>query len=294
MKRSLAFIVALVLLLSGCAPLSAPVPRVKKAPLPTPVPKPAEVIEEVPAVRTERGIPSLTERMVIRRAELRVVVEDTRQAISRVEAIAVEKGGYLQQSKVWKSGEDLEARLVIMVPAEKFEETLTALREIALDILSESVSGQDVTEEYVDLSARLRNLVATEKELRELLRVVRERSGKAEDILAVYNELSRIRGEIERVKGRMQYLEQMSAFSTITVSITPSVLAKPISPPGWHPSHTFWRASRALVRAFQALVNAVIWVVVFLMPILLVVSSPFGLIFWLWRKRRIAGKREAA
>jgi len=227
----------------------------------------------------------MAERMVIRRAELRIVVKDTREAINKVESIAVEKGGYLQQSEVWKSGEDLEARLVIMVPAEKFEETLAALREIATDILGESVSGQDVTEEYVDLSARLKNLEATEKELRELLTTVRERSGKAEDILAVYDKLSEIRGEIERVKGRMQYLEQMTAFSTITVSLTPSVLARPIAPTSWQPSRTFWQASRALVRTFQALINVAIWVVVFLLPLLIVASIPFVLAFWIWRRR---------
>ena len=293
MKRRLVIVLILALVLTGCASLRKPAPQVKVV-APTPVPLPVEVAKEAAPPSPEEALPSAVERMVIRRAELRIVVKDTKEAVNRVESIAVEKGGYLQQSEVWKSGEDLEARLVIMVPAEKCEETLAALRDIALDILSESVSGQDVTEEYVDLSARLKNLEATEKELRELLATVRERSGKAEDILAVYNELSRIRGEIERVKGRMQYLEQMTAFSTITVNITPSVLAKPVAPTSWQPSHTFWRASRALVTAFQFLVNLAIWVVVFLVPILLVVSIPFVLIFWLWRRRRTARAKGAS
>ncbi|HDN79335.1 MAG TPA: DUF4349 domain-containing protein, partial [Chloroflexi bacterium] len=256
----------------------APVPKVME----TPALVPKEEVQELRGA----GLPSLTQRMIIRQAELSLVVKDTKEAIGQVESIAVEKGGYLHQSEVWKEGESLKARLVIMVPADKFEETLAALRDIATDVLSESVSGQDVTEEYVDLSARLKNLEATEEELRELLATVRERSGKAEDILAVYRELSQIRSEIERVKGRMKYLEQMTAFSTITVSITPSILAQPIAPATWQPARTFWKASRALVKAFQALVNVLIWVVVFGLPILIVVSIPFVLALWIWRRRR--------
>lgn len=285
MKRRLVILLIMAALLAGCAPLQRAKPLVKEVAR-TPIPRPVEVVQEVTVASEGEAIPAITERMIIRRAELQIAVKDTREAIDRVESIAVEKGGYLQQSRVWKSGEDLEARLVIMVPAERFEEALAALRDIALDILSESVSGQDVTEEYVDLSARLKNLEATEKELRELLSTVRERSGRAEDILAIYRELSNIRGEIERVKGRMQYLEQMTAFSTITVSIKPSILAKPIAPGGWRPSQTFREASRALVKVFQGLANAAIWVVVFLLPISLVVAIPFVVAFWLWRRRR--------
>jgi hypothetical protein len=237
-----------------------------------------------------KALPSTTERMIIRRAELSLVVQDTKEAISKIESIAVEKGGYLHQSSVWKEGENLKAQLTIMVPAAKFEETLDALRKLAVDILGESVSGQDVTEEYVDLEARLRNLEATEKELRELLATVRERSGKAEDIMAVYRELTSIRDEIERVKGRMKYLEQMTAFSTIVVNLTPSVLAQPVAPTTWKPALTLWRASRALVKVFQFLVDATIWIIIVVVP----TALPFVLVgYIIWRlARRAKPKKE--
>jgi len=243
-----------------------------------------------PPPQVSKALPSTTERMIIRRAELSLVVQDTKEAISKIESIAVEKGGYLHQSSVWKEGENLKAQLTIMVPAAKFEETLDALRKLAVDILGESVSGQDVTEEYVDLEARLRNLEATEKELRELLATVRERSGKAEDIMAVYRELTSIRDEIERVKGRMKYLEQMTAFSTIVVNLTPSVLAQPVAPTTWKPALTLWRASRALVKVFQFLVDATIWIIIVVVP----TALPFVLVgYIIWRlARRAKPKKE--
>jgi len=287
MRRLLPLILLTAILAAGCKAAPARAPAVKEAerlamPKPLLPPAPPPVGEEVP---------SLTDRMIIRRAELSLVVQDTKEAISKVEAIAVEKGGYLHQSSVWKEGESLKAQLTIMVPAAKFEETLNALRKLAVDILKESTSGQDVTEEYTDLEARLRNLEATEKELRELLATVRERSGKAEDIMAVYRELTNIRGEIERVKGRMKYLEQMTAFSTIVVNLTPSVLAQPVAPTTWKPALTLWRASRALVRVFQFLVDAAIWIIIVVVPTLL----PFVLVGYIvWRlARRAKPKREA-
>ena len=287
MRRLLPLILLTAILAAGCKAAPARAPAVKDAerlampkPLLPPAPPPAG-----------EGVPSFADRMIIRRAELSLVVQDTKEAISKVEAIAVEKGGYLHQSSVWKEGESLKAQLTIMVPAAKFEETLNALRKLAVDILKESTSGQDVTEEYTDLEARLRNLEATEKELRELLATVRERSGKAEDIMAVYRELTNIRGEIERVKGRMKYLEQMTAFSTIVVNLTPSVLAQPVAPTTWKPALTLWRASRALVRVFQFLVDAAIWIIIVVVPTLL----PFVLVGYIvWRlARRAKPKREA-
>lgn len=284
------FFPLLILAIFAAVSCKAPTPLPPKAipsergevPIPTPMGVPMELAGQ--------AFPSLTERMIIRRAELSLVVQDTKEAISRIETIALEKGGYLHQSSVWKEGESLKAQLTIMVPAAKFEETLESLRKLAVDILSESVSGQDVTEEYVDLEARLRNLEATEKELRELLATVRERSGKAEDIMAVYRELTQIRGEIERVKGRMKYLEQMTNFSTIVVNLTPSILAQPVAPTTWKPARTLWRASRALVKTFQFLVDAAIWIIVVVVP----VSLPFALVaFFIWRGLR-KPKREAS
>ncbi len=288
MKKLMSLTLLFLLLAVGCKAPVALLPEAKSgerlgAPLPTLLP--AIGVKETVGLQ----LPSMTERMIIRRAELSLVVRDTREAISKVEAIALEKGGYLHQSSVWKENESLRAQLIIMVPAARFEETLEALRKLAVDILGESVSGQDVTEEYVDLEARLKNLEATEKELRELLATVRERSGKAEDIMAVYRELTHIREEIERVKGRMKYLEQMTSFSTIVVNLTPSVLAQPVAPTTWRPARTLWHAARALVRVLQFFVDAVIWTTVVVIPVLL----PFAFVaFLIWRSVRKKPKRE--
>jgi hypothetical protein len=164
--------------------------------------------------------------------------------------------------------------MTVRVPAEKFDQAMDGIRAVAVRVESESSSGQDVTEEYSDLSAQLRNLEATETELRELLATVRERTGKAEDILAVYRELTTIRGEIERVKGRMQYLERMTALATINVELIPDELQKPVVEEPWNPQVTLKEALRALVNAGRFLVDALIWLVVVVLPILIIIALP--------------------
>jgi hypothetical protein len=149
-----------------------------------------------------------------------------------------------------------------------------------------------VTEEYTDLDARLRNLEATETELLELLTEVRERTSKAEDVLAVHRELTSIRSQIEQLKGRMQYLEKMTAMATINVELIPDVLAKPIVVAGWRPTGTAANALRTLVKTLQFIVDAAIWIIIYVLPTLVVIAIPFFILWLVWRRWR-RGRKAA-
>ena len=231
-----------------------------------------------------------TNRMIIRTADLSIVVTDAAQAQQSVADTVKALGGYIADSSAWREGEQLRARMTVRVPAEKLDALLAAIKGTAVRVQQESIKGQDVTEEYSDLNAQLTNLEATEKELRELLAEVRQKTQKAEDVLQVYRELTTIRGEIERVKGRMQYLGTMTAMATANVELIPDILAKPVVEPGWRPLETLKNAGRALVNALKGLVNALIWLVVYVVPILIVIAIPIVLIVlvirWLTRRSR--------
>ena len=123
-------------------------------------------------------------------------------------------------SNVQENQSRLYGNISIRVLSERFNDALAALRALAVDVRSESTSGQDVTEEYTDLSAKLRNLQAAEAQLLKLM----EQAGKVTDILEVQKELVKTRGEIEQTKGRMQYLEQSSALAFIQVTLEQSKL----------------------------------------------------------------------
>jgi len=231
-------------------------------------------------------------RMIVRTAELSLIVGDAAASVETLGALAAANGGYVTDSKVWRDGQVVRATLTLRVPAQKLDAALAAIRKVASRVESEAVSGDDVTQEYVDLESQVRNLEAAEVEMRQLMGTVRERTKKAQDILEVYQQLTQLHGQIETAKGRMRYLSQMSAMSTIKLTLTPDAVTKPVVEPGWQPVAVAKDASRALVKTVQGIADVVIWAVIYFGPLLLVFAA---VLFVMWRLlRRRAGVVRAS
>jgi hypothetical protein len=163
---------------------------------------------------------SSSDRMVIMNGYLTLVVDDVSIAMSQITALAGANGGFVISSSLQEDQNRLYASIAFRVDSAKYNETLAALHALAVDIRAESTSGQDVTEQYVDLSARLTNLEASEAQLLELMKM----AGDVDDILNVQRELTNTRGQIEQIKGQMQYLEESSALALINVTLEQSKL----------------------------------------------------------------------
>jgi len=244
-----ALIVLAAALLACAAPVPAPAPAPAPAPRPAPTPAlapaaPAPVIEIPPlppGMEGEGGktiivpapVPAPTpspvnggdltidaDRMIIRTANMQLVVDDVRDTMDKITDLSENLGGFVVASSSWKEGERVVGQITVRVPSSDFNYAMGVLRSLAVEVNSETTSAQDVTEEYVDLEATLRNLEATETQLLKLM----EKAEKVEDILNVQRELSRVQQDIERTKGRMQYLERTSAMSLIQVSLEQSKL----------------------------------------------------------------------
>jgi hypothetical protein len=244
-------------------------------------------VEKVVAQEAEgtTGMPgsSLTDQLIIRNADMRLVVKDAEAALEQITALVNEAEGFVVSSRLTKLEQGTRVSLVVRVPAESLDNTLERIRGLALEVRSQEVTGEDVTEEYTDLQAQLRHLEATETRLLTFM----DQAEDTEATLAVYHELQDIQGQIERTKGRIQYLEQSSALSTIQIELVPEAVDQPISVAGWRPQGTLRDAVQALVNTLQFLVDAAIWVVAFLLPIAVVVFAiPAGIVFYLLRRRR--------
>jgi hypothetical protein len=230
------------------------------------------------------------DRMIVRTADVSMIVADAEPVMQSITALVTAADGYIADSRAWREQDQIRGSISARIPAEKLDGTLGAIKKLATRVERENIGGKDVTEEYSDLNAQLVNLEATEKELRELLTEVRQKTQKAEDILQVYQELTKVRGEIERVKGRMQYLGNLTALATVNIELIPDILAKPVVEPGWRPLETLKNAGRALVNALKGLVDIAIWLTIYLLPLLLVVAIPIILLIllvrWLSRRRR--------
>lgn len=274
---SVVLLIGMVWVAAGCA---------------APAPQRATVSEAVrPATMPVAGAPATAERaasapagdaerMIVRTAELSLVVAEAEPAMKAVADLVTAVGGYVAGSQTWRENNQVRGRMSARVPADRLDETLAGIKKLAVRVERENIGGKDVTEEYSDLNAQLVNLEATEKELRELLTEVRQKTQRAEDVLQVYQELTKVRGEIERIKGRMQYLSNQTALATVTLDLIPDVLARPVVEPGWRPLETIKNAGRALVNTLKWLVDALIWLVIVGVPVLIILALPIALLVW--------------
>lgn len=231
--------------------------------------------------------PAAIERLVIRNANLVIVVEDPSASASAINELAEQMGGYVVSLNIYQSayGDGLSATyasITIRVPAERLNEALDKIKEGTVEVRSENISGQDVTQEYTDLASQLRNLEAAEEDLREIMGSLT----KAEDVLRVYENLRQVRQEIEIIKGRMQYFEQSARLSAISVELLPDVVSQPLQIGRWQPQGTAKEALQSLISALQFLANATIWLVIYVLPVLLLLSIPFWVIRWIIIRRR--------
>lgn len=228
-------------------------------------------------------------RLIVYSGDMALVVKDTREAIEAITAMANELGGYVAGANIYESDGAPRGTVTIRVPAEQYESAVTRLRQLALRVESESTNTQDVTEEFVDLEARKTNLEHTEAALQNLLDE-RQRVGQTSDILEVYRELTNIRGQIEQLEGRMRYLANQAALSTITVNLTPDVLYQPVSVAGWEPQGVAKEALQALVTALKGLVNLAIWLIILVLPLLIILLLPVVVVIviirWWWKRRQ--------
>lgn len=229
-------------------------------------------------------------RVILRTATLRIVVSDTQAALREITGLTAEFGGWVVSSNISRvntpSGEEaIRGSITVRVTAERLDEALDQIKASAISVESENVTGQDVTQQYVDLTSRLNNLQAAETQLQGIL----EDARRTEDVLTVYNELVRVRGEIESIQGQIQYYSESAAFSSVNVELVPEALEIPIQIAGWSPEGTARGAFLALLNVLRFLVDVAITVVVLVVPVILIFGVPGWLVY-----RRVRRRRQAA
>jgi hypothetical protein len=221
------------------------------------------------------------ERMIVRNGDISLIVTDVSQAMEAISQLAGGYNGYVVSSSVSGEEEGMRGWISIRVPDDSFEQALASIRELAVRVEEESTNSQDVTEEYIDLEARLANAEATEQQYLALL----DKAEDVDDILRIYDYLSRVRQEIEQIKGRMQYLERTSSMSLISAYLRPEFSGKATVPAGWNVLQIFKSAARGLVITGQVLGTIAIWLLIFI-PIW---GTVLGIILWRRHKRKMGG-----
>ena len=211
-----------------------------------------------------------SDRKIIRNADLSLEADSPESALQKITAIAESKGGFVVESQEnssdVKTTEHDVVTMSIRVPAAKFNEALEEIRKTATRVIVENVKGEDVTEEFIDIEARLKTQKALEAQFIEIMK----RASSVPEALNVQRELAEVRGEIEKIEGRKRFLENQSSLSTIKIRLqTPTAFTA-------NSTGFFYKLAQSFTVGFEFALNVVLGLVTFFVAII-----PFAVIFGL-------------
>ena len=235
------------------------------------------------------------ERKIIRNANLTIEVNSPPETQRKIASIAESHQGFVVTSEATQRTTDDRGRtevivnLVVRVPAALFNQAMEEIRATGLRIVQEKIAGQDVTEEFMDLEARIKNQKALESQFIEIMK----RAAKVDDALSVQRELAEVRTEIEKLEGRRRFLENQSSLSTINVTLQPPTQI--VNATGfWYSVKTAFSDG---VDVALAMVLFLIRAVIALLPVAIIFGLPLTLIarFVLrrWRRNRVRTEAPA-
>ncbi len=238
------------------------------------------VANEMPTMPpANTGTPPSGKSKIVKTGNLSFLVKNVEEASAHITDIRNQMGGQAGNATVSEYSPGVRSGdITIWVPSEKFDETMVALKKLALRVQNESVRADDVSAQFVDLTARLKNLRAAEAQYVEIMK----RAGTINDILNVTNQLNSTRSQIEELQGQLDYLSHQVALSSIHISLTQEAVPGSVTSE-WRPLTVI---KEAMKQSLQDLTDFIDILLVFLvrLPILLLNLGFWVLIFWvLWK-----------
>jgi hypothetical protein len=217
-------------------------------------------------------------RLIIKESYLSLVVKNVFDTQKKILEKTQKLGGFMVQSYFDNPQEAASATITIRVPAKKLDQALNDFKKLAVKVVSQNLSGSDVTEEYTDIEARLTTLYKTKTKFEEIM----EKANRVQDILEVQRELINLQGQIDALVGQKKYLEKSADLAKITIYLSTDELSLPYAPTeSWQPQLVFKQAVRSLILTLRKIANLLIWVFVYL-PIII----PLVAVYYFWKKKR--------
>lgn len=233
---------------------------------------------------SERGVDSslsLDNRLVVKESNLSLLVNEVRQTADQIITYAKDIGGYMVSVSYARPSESPFSSITIRVPVDKFDESLTYFRSLAVKVTSENLIGTDVTEEYKDIEASLTTLRRTQDKFNSLL----DKAVSVQDILTIQRELINLQQQIDSLIGQKKAIEQNVQLTKITIYLSTDELALPYAPDKeFRPTLIFKQAVRSLVTTVRSGMEFLIWIGVYAVvwiPILLIL-----LLYKRWKQKR--------
>ena len=246
----------------------------------------ADTSSETEDTSTEEGENIETDRMVIHQAELSLKIKSLEKTSRWIEKKVEQYGGYIVESTLSheeEMEEEMSGSTIVRIPEKYFREFLHDTEGEAAKVLSRTVTGQDVTEQYVDLKSTLKSKRVVEARLLEFMKQAK----KSEDLLKISADLAQVQGEIEVITGKMKYIENQTAYATVSLQliqngvIVPEVSNKNLD--------TWEKTKKQFVESTNYILAAGSWLIVFIignLPILVILGGITWLAIWNRRRRK--------
>jgi Domain of unknown function (DUF4349) len=217
------------------------------------------------------------EQMVIRSAQMTLLTRDVRSSADQVRSSTAKLGGFIEKATfAASSGSEASAEITVRVPSDRLDDAISAFRTAAVRVENESIESRDVSREWVDTEARIRNYRAEEEQYLSIL----TRAAKVKDTLEVAEKLSEVRGEVERLQADLNYLSHQVQMSSITLSIRqqPAAIAG-----RWRPGDNARAASHTLLSGLADFADFVVSLAIILPLVLLWAACLGGLVLAVWK-----------
>ena len=225
--------------------------------------------------------PNITDRKVITESNLALLVKNVEESVSAIKVRVDQTGGYVVNTSVTKPEFGANGYVIIRVPVEKLDDTLAYLKDLAVKVVSENISGRDITDQYEDITEKLRQLEGTKARFEQFMAQAQD----INEILRVQKEILNLQSQIDTLKGKKAYLDGASSTTLITINLSTDELGLPYAPAqSWRPEVVFKQAVRSLVFFMQDIGTAAIWILVYIPVIAL------GLLILIGIKRFISKK----
>jgi hypothetical protein len=205
--------------------------------------------------------PDVTDRKVITRSSMSLQVKSVRDVMESIKKKVAELGGYVVETSVTTPEFGEDGSIVVRIPAENLDSTLEYFRGLAVKVVSENISGSDITDEYIDVEERITRLEKTKARFEEIL----DSATEVEDMLNVQRQIFNLQDQIDNYKGQLEYMEGASSTTLIKIYLSTDELGLPYTPvQAWRPATVFKQATRSLLLNLIKIGNAAIWIAVYI------------------------------
>lgn len=220
-------------------------------------------------------------RMMMTSGNLAVQVESVNQTLESLKSKTQELGGYVVSVHINRPEFGESASLTVRVPSDMVESFMAFARSASVKVVSENMSGTDITDEYVDVQTRMEQL----EEQKAMLEAILRQATNVDELMKVRPYLTQVQNEIDNLVGREQYLEGASKTSLITINLATDELSLPYQPVNsWRPSVIFKNATRSLMVNLQRIGSFFIWLGVY--SVLIVPAITLGFVLITAKKKR--------